>query len=91
MSDKYKIIKDCDYNTPFKYAGKYAELKTTLDNMDDGDCVYVETHNEVVACIGHQKNRAFNGFRVRTRHDRETGGYYVWKMKDEEVNNDDGR
>ena len=35
MSDKYKIIKGYDYNKPYKYSGKYAELKTTLDNMED--------------------------------------------------------
>lgn len=88
MSDKYKVIKGYDYNKPFKYAGKYAELKTTLDNMEDGDCVHISTYNEYLACIGHQKLRVFNGFRIRTRRDKETGGYYVWKLKDEEVNND---
>ena len=91
MSDKYKIIKGYDYNKPFKYSGKYAELKTTLDNMEDGDCVYVSTHAEVVACINHPKTRGFKGFRVRTRRDKDTGGYYVWNVKREEDNNDDSR
>tara|TARA_E500000178_G_C16881729_1_gene689327 strand:- start:26 stop:292 length:267 start_codon:yes stop_codon:yes gene_type:complete len=85
MSDKYKIIKGKDIDAPMKYTGKHAELQEALDQMEDGDCVFVSTQDEVTTCIGHSKSKAFRmrGYRIRSRRVSRNpeDGYHVWKLK----------
>ena len=87
---KYTIITTMDYDSPAKYRGKYAELQTTLDAMEVGNCILVSTQKELGACLSHSKSKAFHGYRVRTRSDKTTGGWYVWKMEGNAGDNNNG-
>ena len=79
---KYQIIKDKDY-AAFTYNGKYADLKIVLDDMAIGDCILVDTDDEKKAALAHGRSVAFRGHKVMTRVDSVTGGFFVWKLKDD--------
>ena len=75
----YEIIKGKDF-APFAHRGKHAQLKSTLDVMDVGDCILVTTDEEKTACLAHGRSVGFRGFRIATRRDPETNGFFIWKL-----------
>ena len=80
---KYEIIKGKEFGQVV-YSGQYVELKSTLDSMKDGDCIFVETLQEKEAAYQHGRSARFKGHKVSTRLDRETGGFFIWKLKDDD-------
>lgn len=81
---KYEIIRGKEFGQ-VAYSGRHVELKRTLDRMKDGDCIFVETLQEKEAAYGHAISAKFKGHKVSTRLDRETGGFFIWKLKDDDL------